>query len=103
MSNYWPSIVIGVVILAAAIPYVARIRHPAQKPFAAYLIFLTVFLASGLVLFAVLTWLAGSLGLVDALNRLVPALVFLTLVFVPAIALATWQARKPPTSPRQPD
>ena len=103
MGNYWPSIVIGLVILVAAIPYVARIRHPAQKPFAAYLIFLTVFLASGIVLFAVLTWLAGSLGVVDALNRLIPALLFLILVFVPAIALGTWQARKPPTKPHQPD
>jgi hypothetical protein len=103
MSNYWLSIVIAVVILVAAIPYVSRIRHPAQKPLAAYLIFLTVFLISGIVSFVVLIWLAGNLGMTDALNRLGPALIFLVLVFVPAIALATWQARKPPVRSQEPD
>lgn len=103
MANYWISIVIAVVILAAAVPYVSWVRNPAQKPFAAYLIFVTVFLASGLVLFGALTWVVWRLGLDAALNRPVPALVFLLLVFVPAFALGTWQARKPPSRSSEPD
>jgi len=103
MTNYWISIVIAVVILVAAVPYVSWVRNPAQRLFAAYLIFVTVFLASGLVLFGALTWVIWRLGLDAALNRPVPALLFLILVFAPAFALGTWQARKPPSRAGEPD
>ena len=103
MTNYWPSIVIAVLILVAAVPYVSWVRNPAQKAIAAYLIFVTVFLTSGLVLFGVLSWVLWRLGLDAALNRPLPALVFLILVFVPAIAIGTWLVRKPAAKSRQPD
>ena len=103
MNNYWISIVITVVILIAAVPWVAWVRNPAQRLFAAYLIFVTVFLASGLVLFGALSWLAWRVGLDAALSRPLPALVFLVLVFVPAFVLGTWQARKPPARASVPD
>jgi hypothetical protein len=96
------SILIGTVILAAAIPYTARIRHPDQKPLAAYLIFLTVFVTSAVVLFSLAAWLATRLGLAARLDQPALALVFLVVVFVPAIALATWQAAKPPWKQRGP-
>jgi hypothetical protein len=103
MANLSISVIVGVVILAAAIPYVARIRHPEQRPLAAYLIFVSVFVASAVVLFSLLVWLTGTLGLADALGRLGPAVLFLVLVFLPAGALATWQARQPPWRRGPPD
>jgi hypothetical protein len=96
MPEYGIGILAGIALLVAAIPYVARIRHAQQKPFAAYLIFLSVFAASSAVLAALLAWLAGRLGLAGALGNTGPAVLFLVLVFLPALALATWQARKPP-------
>ena len=103
MSGYWISVLIGVGLLVAAIPYVMRIRHPRQKPLAAYLIFVFVFAAVAAVLFRLLVWLAGMLGLGDALGDPGPALLFITLVFLPALVLATWQARKPPWRQAPPD
>ena len=103
MSTYWIGILLAAALLVAAIPYVGKIRHPQQKPFAAYLIFITVFIAVAVVLFRLLTWYAGRLGLGDALGNPGPALLFIALVFLPAIALATWQARKPPWRRGPPD
>ena len=97
MATDWTSsILIGAVILAAAIPYTARIRHPRQKALAAYLVFVTVFVATAAVLFSTAAWLVSRLGLTARLHQTGPALLFLVVVFVPAVALATWQARKPP-------
>jgi hypothetical protein len=96
VSDPWISILAGIAILGAAIPYVRRIRHPEQKPLAAYLIFLFTFAAAAVMLFSLLAWLASRLGFEPALSNTGPAVLFLALVFVPAIALATWQARKPP-------
>ena len=96
MSYYAIGILVVIVLLAAAVPYVARIRDTNQKPFAAYLIFVSVFAASAAVLASLLAWLAGKLGLTASLESTGPAVLFLALVFLPALGLATWQARKPP-------
>lgn len=97
MSDYWLGILVGIAILVLAIPFVSHIRHPAQKPMAAYLIFLFVFAAASFVLFNLLGWLAARAGLGPALGTPGPAVAFLVLVFLPALGLATWQARKPPS------
>jgi hypothetical protein len=96
MLSYGVGTLLGLLILAAAIPYVARIRHSGQKALAAYLIFMTVFVASALLLYGILYRLAGSLDLAPRLDEAGPALLLLVLVFLPAFALASWQARKPP-------
>ncbi|HYQ71351.1 MAG TPA: hypothetical protein VET88_05420 [Gammaproteobacteria bacterium] len=96
MSNYAIGIVVVVILLIAAIPYVACIRHASQKPLAAYLIFVSMFAASAAVIASVLAWLAGIVGLAAGLDATAPALLFLALIFLPALAIATWQARKPP-------
>ncbi|MGA9575877.1 MAG: hypothetical protein WBS20_18185, partial [Lysobacterales bacterium] len=96
MSNFWINIVAAVVLLAAAIPYVMRIRHPKQKPLAAYLIFVLAFAVTYAVIFNLLALMANVFGLGAALDDILPALIFLFLVFVPAVFLATWLARKPP-------
>lgn len=97
MLNYWASIVVAVAILVLAIPLVARVRHPEQKPLAAYLIFVFVFAAASFVLFNVLGWLAARAGLGPVLDNPGPTVAFLVLVFLPALGLAVWQARKPPS------
>jgi hypothetical protein len=102
MSDYSTSLLAGAAILAVAIPYVTRIRHPAQKPLAAYLIFVSVFVTVAVVLYSVLAWLALKLGMEAALGSTGPALLFLVLVLLPAIAMASWQARKPPWRQRGP-
>ena len=94
--NYWLSAIIGVAILAVAAPYVARIRDPQQKPLAAYLIFVSAFVAASAVLFSLLARLASRLGQGAALAEPGAMLLFLALVFLPALVLATWLARKPP-------
>ena len=102
MLNYWTSLLAGAAILALAIPYVTRIRHQEQKPLAAYLIFVSVFVTAAVVLYSLLAWLALKLGLEAALGNTGPALLFLVMVLLPAIALASWQARKPPWRQRGP-
>lgn len=89
-------IFVALLLFVTAIPYVARIRHPAQKPLAAYLIFISVFAIASLVLFWVFTAMANTLGLASRLEHTLPALALLLLVFAPALFLARWQARKPP-------
>lgn len=96
MLDYWTSLLAGAAILVVAIPYVRRLRHPDQKPLAAYLIFVSVFVTTAVVLYSSLAWLALKLGVEAALGNTWPALLFLVLVLLPAIALASWQARKPP-------
>lgn len=96
MTHTAIGVIVVLILLLTAIPYVARIRHPGQRPFAAYLVFVSVFAVVSAVTFALLAAAANALGLGELLERSVPALVFLVLVFVPALLLARWQARKPP-------
>jgi hypothetical protein len=103
MTSYWTTLLLGAGMLVAAIPYVQRIRHPQQKPLAAYLIFVSVFLVIASVLFRLFLWLAAGTGLEGALDDTGPALLFIALVFLPAVAVAAWQARKPPWRRGPPD
>lgn len=96
MLSYWIGTLVGIALLAAAIPVAARVRHPGQKPFAAYLIFITIFVVVTMVLFNVLGWLAGLLGLGSALKEVGAILLLAILASLPAFALAIWQVRKPP-------
>lgn len=88
-------IILAVVILVVALPYVARIRHPSQHLLAAYLIFTSVFFVTAMILFSLFGWIAARLDLAGYLSEPGPGLILLMLVFVPAFALASWQARKP--------
>jgi hypothetical protein len=96
LISYWTAVLTAIGILLLAVPYVMRVRHPEQKPLAAYFIFVTVFIMVAFVLYNLLVWLSNRLGVAASLEHTLPALLFLALVFLPAFALATWQARKPP-------
>lgn len=99
MLLFWISLAGWIVVLVLFGFYVPRIRHPAQKPFAAYLIFVIVFTAVAIGIFVPLAYLSAQFGLGHALERPLPILIFLAVVFVPAFAIARWQARKPPSQP----
>ena len=103
MPDYAISIVVGLLLLVLAVPYVARIRHPEQKPLGAYLIFVSLFAVTAALLFAAFATLADRLGVTSVLENPVAAMLFIVLVFTPAIALATWQTRKPPLRRGPPD
>ncbi|AGA32778.1 hypothetical protein TVNIR_1098 [Thioalkalivibrio nitratireducens DSM 14787] len=94
-GTFFLALFVWIAFFILAIPLVRRIRHPDQRPLAAYLIFVSLFTLVAGILFALLSWLAVLLGLSQALERLSPAVVFLVLVFAPAFFVATWQARKP--------
>jgi hypothetical protein len=96
MLSYWIGTLVGIALLAAAIPVAARVRHPEQKPFAAYLIFITIFVVVTMLLFNLLGWLAGLLGLGAALEEVGAILLLAVLASLPALGLAIWQVRKPP-------
>ncbi|AHF00176.1 hypothetical protein [Thioalkalivibrio paradoxus] len=94
-GSFFLTLLVWIAFFIVAIPLVRRIRHPDQRPLAAYLIFVSLFTLVAGILFALLSWLAVYLGLSQALERVVPAIVFLLLVFAPAYLVAAWQARKP--------
>jgi len=98
----WLTIVVAVAVLAAAAPYVLWVKHPRQKPFAAYMVFVTVFALACVMLFLLLGWLANTLGLAAALGRWGLGALLVLLGVVPALGIATWQARKPPSNDRPP-
>ena len=103
MISTWIVVAIGIAVLVAAIPYVARIRHARQKPLAAYLIFASVFVAVAGVSFNLVVWLIVQAGQSAMLSVPWLAVMIVLLVFVVSFLLATWLARKPPRSPRAPD
>lgn len=96
MMNMWLTTLIAIAVLAAAAPYVARIRHPEQRPFAAYMIFVVIFSVTALLLFILIGWLADTLGLIETLGPLGMVILLVIFGLGPALLLATWQARKPP-------
>lgn len=103
MLETWSTVLIAILVLAAAVPYVAWVRHPEQRPFAAYLVFVSVFAVAAVVLFVLIGWLADALGLIPVLGQGGLTVALLLLGVLPALGLATWQARKPPMERKPPD
>lgn len=91
------TVLIALLLLAAAAPYVAWVRHPEQRPFAAYLVFVTVFAVAAVVLFVLVGWAALALGLGESLGPWGLGGLLLVLGVLPALGIATWQARQPPS------
>lgn len=98
MGINWTVVAIATVLLAAIAPWVVWVRHPRQQPFIAYITFVCVFAVTAVVLFVLLGWLVDALGLTTVLGRWGLALLLLLLGVLPSFILATWQARRPPSS-----
>ena len=95
MENTSAVTLILLLAMVSAIPYVAWIRHPSQKPLAAYLIFAVVFLAAFLVLFNGLIYLLRIWGFGELLEQTPPLVLLLLFAVAVSLALATRQAKKP--------
>ncbi len=89
-------IVIWLVLLALAVPYVRRAKHPDVKPLAAFMMFVILFSLVGGLLFLALSWFVIKTGLASALGHPLGALVYLALIFLPAFLFARWVIRRPP-------
>lgn len=96
MSTQSVGIILWLVLMLLAIPYVQRAKHPRAKPLAAYMVFVTLFSVGAAVIFSVLLMLLSGYGGLDALRHVPGAALFLVLVFVPAFLLGRWQMKKPP-------
>lgn len=83
-------------LLIASAPYVRYIKHPQQKFFAAYLIFVSVFSVAAFALFTVLSGLGSTLFGPEALDTTVGAALLIIATVAPAAWIATLFARKPP-------
>jgi hypothetical protein len=93
--------VLWLLLLAGAVFYVRRARHPDSKPIAAYLIFVTVFSVAAFALFTVFAALLEWAGEAALLANPLGAAAFLVAVFLPAFLIGRWQLRRPPLrSPR---
>lgn len=90
------ALVVWLILLALAFPYVRRAKHPQVRPLAAFLLFAMLFsVISGSLYFALL-WIALRMGWAPALANAFWALAFLALVFAPAFLFARWMIRRPP-------
>jgi len=100
--SYSTAMLVWVLFLLLAIPYVRRERHPSAKPLAAYLVFVAVFSLCAGALFYAATTVVAALALEDGVATPAGTAVFLAVVFVPAVLVARWQVRRPPERPPEP-
>jgi len=90
------ALAIWLILLAIAFPYVRRAKHPRSKTLAAFMLFAMLFSVVSSVLFFALSWIAVAAGLALALTSFFWALLFLTLIFLPAFLSARWLIKRPP-------
>jgi len=91
-----------IVLLLAAWPYVQRVRHPATKMLAAYLVFVSTFSLVAGALFIGLTWLMGLTRIGRAADTPIGMVVFLALIFGVALLSARAYLERPPHQERLP-
>jgi glucan phosphoethanolaminetransferase (alkaline phosphatase superfamily) len=99
MTDVTVGALIAVAILLLSLPYAVRARHPSTKPLAAYLIFTTVFVVVGFVVFAILVWIGNAIDVLQHEPNPIAGIVLAILVVVPAFLVARRQIRKPPKQP----
>ena len=99
---YFKALIIWGLFLVGAFFYTRHAKHPQQPQLAAYLIFITIFSAVAFVIFTGMLLLLLARDQIGLLESKLASLPVLLLVFVPALFVARWQLRKPP-SQRSPD
>lgn len=93
------ALVIWILALIAAWPYVQQTKHPDMKPLVGYLVFVSLFSLVAGMLYSLSTFaLSVTVGL-QALQDPVNALTFLVIVFVPPFLIARWLIKRPPRQP----
>jgi uncharacterized membrane protein YfcA len=96
MADIANIVVLWIAFLVLAVPYVLWAKHPAVKPVAAYLIFVTIFSAAAWIIYSFTTLMVANWWGTDALaGREVPILIFIASVFLGGL-LGQWQISKPP-------
>ena len=90
------ALIIWLILLVLAVPYVRRAKHPQVKTLAAVLLFVMLFSVVSGSLFFALSWIAVVTGRASALSNAFLALLFLALVFMPAFLFARWMIKRPP-------
>jgi len=89
-------LIVWLFLLAAAYPYVQRIRHREAKPLASYIVFVIVFCVTSSFLFWVgSAFVAHGFGR-EALNWPPVAAAIFTLTFAPGVFIARWAIKRPP-------
>jgi drug/metabolite transporter (DMT)-like permease len=94
--EYSVVIIVWLILLVLAYPYVHRARHPATKPMAAYLLFVSLFSAVGGGIFLVLFWFILATGAATHLGDPLWSVLFVAIVILPAFFTARWQLKRPP-------
>lgn len=89
-------IVLWLVLMVLALPYVRRAKHPRAQTLAAYMIFVTLFSMGAGIMYSLLILLMGTYDRLAYLHNPLGAISFLALVFVPSFLLGRWQMKKPP-------
>lgn len=90
------ALVVWLILLALAFPYVRRSKHPKVPPLAAFMLFATLFSVVAGTLYFALLWLVQAMEWGPRLASPPWALAFLSLAFAPAFLLARWIIRRPP-------
>jgi len=93
MPLFWLAILAG---LALCWPLAQCLRHPRQRPLAAWLIFTSALIGVAAVLFSALVAIAMQVLPPGAAESGATALIVLVLALAPALAAAGWLVRRPP-------
>lgn len=94
MPEPWIAVLLFAAFLVTSWVYVARARHPGQKPLAAYLIFVVAFSVTVGLVYGLLVSVIARLGVVGNLSLVLVVVVAAVLAFLIARSLV----RRPPRS-----
>lgn len=89
-------LLIWAALFILAVPYVNAIKHPSQKSFAAYLIFVTAFSAAAFIFFALLTNIGTMLIGKHGMETPLAAGIVVLGAVLPAMWIGSVLAKKPP-------
>lgn len=89
-------IILWLVLMVLALPYVRRAKHPRAQTLAAYMIFVTLLSMGAGIMYSIVILLLGTYDRLAYLHHPLGATAFLIVVFVPSFLLGRWQLKKPP-------
>lgn len=90
------ALIVWLLLLVSAVPYVRRVKHPEMQTLAAAMLFVTLVSVISGSLFFLLGWAASVAGWAHALGDPAFAVVFVVAVFLPGLLVARWAIGRPP-------